>query len=446
MSFVENYEQDANRLKSKRFCREPSYFFSCDDIVARKMSKRDWLSQLANLSEVMYKQVDKTILCLLVLAKNCSKFLLARLKINSFIFCFSLLVIAGAFFTPISLLGVNRLHLLEKLEQSPPKWIRNQIDNDLSPSYERGISVNEINAVYAAQNPFNYLVKFTIANNKVSIEYKHSDCQSRAEIFHKQLSLLCSLVKMPDTVFLMSIHDAFNLSLSIPVFAMALKKPYDFNILIPDFDAITAGYQVISPKNIVAFEIPWNNKKDSLIWRGSTAQASIYGHGEIRLDNIYDFSRVLLCEYSRKHPEIIDAGFTFYAQGAENIPFLQIYNKSKISFSDQLLYKYHILVDGNTCPYSASGWKFFTNSLIFKPQSNNVQWYYSFLQPYEHYIPVENDLSDLMEKLEWAKEHDYQASIIANNARQFAISNLTVEDNIAYWYHLIMAYTLHLVD
>ena len=31
------------------------------------------------------------------------------------------------------------------------------------------------------------------------------------------------------------------------------------------------------------------------------------------------------------------------------------------------------------------------------------------LKPFEHYIPVKHDLSDLLDQIEWAKTHDEEA-------------------------------------
>ena len=41
-------------------------------------------------------------------------------------------------------------------------------------------------------------------------------------------------------------------------------------------------------------------------------------------------------------------------------------------------------------------------------------------RPWEHYIPVKMDLSDLEEKILWAKEHDDELHSIAKRGKEFA--------------------------
>jgi hypothetical protein len=62
-------------------------------------------------------------------------------------------------------------------------------------------------------------------------------------------------------------------------------------------------------------------------------------------------------------------------------------------------------------------------------------------QAYVHYVPVNEDLSDLVEKLEWAKAHDQEAKEIAANAHQFACEHIAQEACDEYLYHLLVAYS-----
>lgn len=73
------------------------------------------------------------------------------------------------------------------------------------------------------------------------------------------------------------------------------------------------------------------------------------------------------------------------------------------SFSFQ--YKYQINIDGTVAayrlPYLLAG-----NSVVLKQDSIYYEHFYNELQPWKHYIPFKSDLSDLLEKLQWAKDHD----------------------------------------
>ena len=50
--------------------------------------------------------------------------------------------------------------------------------------------------------------------------------------------------------------------------------------------------------------------------------------------------------------------------------------------------------------------------------------FYSDLKPWVHYVPVKADLSDLIEKIRWAKNNDDKAKKIVNNAQKFVLGML----------------------
>ena len=68
-------------------------------------------------------------------------------------------------------------------------------------------------------------------------------------------------------------------------------------------------------------------------------------------------------------------------------------------------YKYQISLDGTVAsyrfPYLLAG-----DGLIFKQKSSYYEHFYRDLIPNKHYIPIKKDLSDLIEKIQWAKDHD----------------------------------------
>lgn len=68
-------------------------------------------------------------------------------------------------------------------------------------------------------------------------------------------------------------------------------------------------------------------------------------------------------------------------------------------------YKYQLNIDGTVAayrfPYLISG-----NSLVFKQQSEFYEHFYNDLKPFEHFIPIKQDLSNLKEMIEWAINND----------------------------------------
>ena len=75
-------------------------------------------------------------------------------------------------------------------------------------------------------------------------------------------------------------------------------------------------------------------------------------------------------------------------------------------------YRYFPDIPGNSL-----GWgtihKYLAGNLIFKPNHKKVLAYYYLLEPWEHFIPVESDFSDLEEKFKWSQENIDQSIKIA---------------------------------
>lgn len=353
-------------------------------------------------------------------------------------------VIIFIFFASTSypLTSIEKL-VLQKYKSGIPTWMKTQIEKDLSYFRNKQIPIGTISEYYNQSSPDLMLIKFTIKNNRVYSEWKDKNSPGldyRRSAFEDALKSITKVLKLPNVTFLISMHDAYTLSQEAPVFSMCKREIDQTSILVPDFDALRAKFQVLPDQDLITYEPAWERKKELLIWRGSTAQGSLDGE-LMRYDNVHRFSRVILCQLSQKYPELIDAKFTYFAQNGENIPYLQIFNGEHISFADFMNYKYQIFIDGNVSPYSASGWKFFTNSLIFKVDSPWLQWYFDALKPYEHYIPVKEDLADLIEQIQWAKSHEYESRLIAKKCREFALSHITLPDNLLYLYCLICEYS-----
>ena len=79
-----------------------------------------------------------------------------------------------------------------------------------------------------------------------------------------------------------------------------------------------------------------------------------------------------------------------------------------MSFS--LQYKYQINIDGTVAayrlPYLLAG-----SSVVLKQASPYYEHFYRQLQPWQHYIPFKADLSDLLDQIHWARNHDDEVTM-----------------------------------
>ena len=185
-------------------------------------------------------------------------------------------------------------------------------------------------------------------------------------------------------------------------------------------------------------QIPWEEREEKLFWRGAP------NDGRYKIDRWKEFPRGRLVYESRfLHPALIDAAFHQFPVRSDTSPeqFEEALGPiSYVPIANQLRYKYQIIVDGVTIPFTGSYWKFLSGSLVFKQDSEDLMFFHGALVPWEHYIPVKNNLSDLSEKIQWAREHDAEAKEIATNGRLFAQTHLMPEHLLFYSYKALVKY------
>ncbi len=191
-------------------------------------------------------------------------------------------------------------------------------------------------------------------------------------------------------------------------------------LLIPDDSFIrTEGYQDIRQYFKETF-IPWKKRKPIFFWRGSTTGISPTGLCR-------DLQRVRLCEIiSHQHNQnIFDIGLSGIVQiNKDDARQLekQGYLKPFMPITNINTYKFHIDIDGNSNAWSGLFQKLLSGGLVFKVESEFGfrQWYYDRLIPWQHYIPIKKDLSDFLEKVDWAFSNDHQSQEIALAGSKFA--------------------------
>ena len=115
-----------------------------------------------------------------------------------------------------------------------------------------------------------------------------------------------------------------------------------------------------------------------------------------------------------------------------------IYAPDQIERNDMINYKYILDIDGNASTWDATAWKLNSGSIIFKSDSNWVQWFYNDYKAWIHYIPIKDDFSDIQEKFHWCEENQEKCEIIINNAKQLF--------HEIYRHHNVIKYTTSIIE
>lgn len=220
--------------------------------------------------------------------------------------------------------------------------------------------------------------------------------------------------------YLFSFLDGVHTAYEWPVLGFAAIKELVKEskvVLIPDPDAMQ-GYEktfAAIDNNIKLYT--WQDKIDKIFWRGVANgikydSTDIVGAPRLKFLNVSaNFS-------------FVDAGLTghaFLINDAFRQKLIDTYQlKEQRLPAESIRYKYLIDIDGKSCSWSRMAWILYSDSVLLKHQSDNVQWYYDKLKPYVHYVPIAKDFSNLKTQYEWLINHDKEAASIAENGRAIA--------------------------
>jgi|LauGreSBDMM110SN_4_FD.fasta_scaffold45002_1 hypothetical protein len=121
-----------------------------------------------------------------------------------------------------------------------------------------------------------------------------------------------------------------------------------------------------------------------------------------------------------------------------NVPKDNIHCPEQIAREDMINYKYILDIDGNASTWDATAWKLNSGSVIFKSDSNWVQWFYDEYKPWIHYIPIADDFSDIQEKFNWCEDNPERCLEITQNAKRLFQK--------IYRHHNVVKYTEDLLE
>lgn len=353
-----------------------------------------------------------------------------------------------------------------KARSAAPLWMKKIIDQEFEPFFSKKISQKSLEATFRRVIPahlsqdHHVIHRFRIIDHRLYVfreprEYNFD---------YDPLPILLKIVKdsglseFTHADFLISYADGMPLPKMFsnywisekiedqaPILTPAKLDDAPFLICIPE--RFTAQHWPLASKKIqLANQIhPWNRKKKVAFWRGGIADFHLPPLPvlpEHIVEGALNSARFRLSCLSKSIPEIIDAGFTknrFFLPN-KTTRMLKPFIKKPKTMKQHLAYAYLPTLDGVCCTYPGYLWRLLSNSVVFKQEAGTRQWFYDSLKPYEHYIPIKKDLSDLIAQIEWAKKNDKKCIEISKNANNLVKQNLMIEDIYLYYYFLIQKY------
>lgn len=148
--------------------------------------------------------------------------------------------------------------------------------------------------------------------------------------------------------------------------------------------------------------LAFEEKLCSVVWRGATT-----GHGPFRKNPRFVFVSKFIDKF--------DVGFSKLCQGKKCEELI----RPELTIDEHLQYKYIVVIEGNDVATSLK-WVLMSNSIPFMQPPTKETWLMEgLLEPFVHYIPLNEDFSDLEEKVEWANENPDKALDIVENGKLF---------------------------
>lgn len=315
-----------------------------------------------------------------------------------------------------------------------------QIDNDMA-RHPDGITREAMDAAIISLKANNTaLIHYTFKDNRV-YSVNHGQYGGFQKFFDEIVFSLRRRVILPDMELLLNMGDwpqspkrdplTGSVRPALPLVSWCGSTSH-YDMLLPTYKLVLATVFGKDLENVMTTDGDsyvmgggWSNKSERLYFRGRPSNA-------VRTDAAVEAKhwRELDVAITRNH-------FNYFPNDearAEHAEYERTYGKKskRSGFSEAFKNKYQLNIDGTVAAYRLPA-LIAGNSVMFKQKSDYYEHFYQALKPWEHFIPLERDVSDIPEKMMWAKSNDARAEAIGQRARRFARSHLTIED--IYCYH-----------
>ena len=195
------------------------------------------------------------------------------------------------------------------------------------------------------------------------------------------------------------------------------------------------------------FTIKWDNKKPTAVFRGASTGCGVTIDTNVRLKLAYISTNTP----PDSSGPLLDAGISKWQlrprklKGEKYLKTINVPEMNKMGIHiasfltplEQSGYKYLIHVDGHVSAFRLS-LELSMGCCILLADSKYKLWFRDILEPMIHYVPIKEDLSDLIEKIKWCRVNDKICKKISKNARKFYLKYLQKDGALDYLQKLII--------
>ncbi|KAL0480383.1 protein O-glucosyltransferase [Acrasis kona] len=280
------------------------------------------------------------------------------------------------------------------------------------------------------------ILHMLIVNNQFYVRRKDYSSGVHGMIYDF-MSDLTSAFKIPDTRFALHLGD-LNEESNEPednfgqvLFTMT-NQPAENMITVPNITAINIWEAVEKNKlDRIKGRHLFHDRNKVALFRGTFSESTPLAESNIGK----------LLAFSLRFPQLVDAKLysceTCTEQELKDLKEKRQLLDTPMNLVEQMSYRYHIVMSGQV-----SLRRLFSKSLIISTNSKVTQ-YNGKLTPYQEYIPLREDLSDLPRKLKWANDYSHTVKDIANRAEELATVLMGKECAIYNWKVSLEKYASH---
>ena len=196
-----------------------------------------------------------------------------------------------------------------------------------------------------------------------------------------------------------------------------------FHGVVPDPYCLASRCFMLFRQQLYKQPLPhWRDRNSLITWRGATTGTKV-----LTVSRLSDNPRYRICKRLSRLGFRADAKINRVVQARDeeacnsirqHLVSNGLYSNALSPYSMSLS-RWILDVDGNVNSWGLL-WKLFSGSCVIRVSSTRGQWFHHRLIPFQHYIPVREDLSDLEQVADYCFSNEAHCQYVALNAVRMA--------------------------